>query len=41
MEHISICTKCKDHGFDACSNRASTIAKLNDEIVQLNVQLKT
>jgi hypothetical protein len=41
MEHVSICAKCKDHDFDACSNHASTIAKLNDEIVQLNVQLKT
>jgi hypothetical protein len=41
MEHVSICAKCKDHDFDACSNHASTIAKSNDEIVQLNVQLKT
>jgi hypothetical protein len=40
MEHVSICAKCKDHDFDACSNHASTIAKLNDEIVQLNVHLK-
>jgi hypothetical protein len=41
LEHVSICTKCKDHDFDACIDRASTIAKLDDEIVQLNVQLKT
>jgi 5'(3')-deoxyribonucleotidase len=41
MEHVSICAKCKDHDFDACSNHASTIAKLNEEIIQLNVQLKT
>jgi hypothetical protein len=41
MEHVSICAKCKDHDFDACSNHVSTIARLNDEIVQLNVQLKT
>jgi hypothetical protein len=27
--------------FNGCSNHASTIAKLNDEIAQLNVQLKT
>jgi hypothetical protein len=33
LEYVSICTKCKDH--------ASTIAKLTDEIVQLNGQLKT
>jgi hypothetical protein len=41
MEHVSICTKCKGHGFDACNNHVSTIAKLNDDIVKLNVQLKT
>jgi hypothetical protein len=41
LEHVSISTKCKDHDFDACIDHASTIAKLNDEIVQLNVQLKT
>ena len=41
MEHVSICAKCKDHDFNACSNHSSTIAKLNDEIAQLNVQLKT
>jgi hypothetical protein len=41
IEHVSICAKCKYHDFNACNNHASTIAKLNDEIVQLNVQLKT
>jgi hypothetical protein len=41
LEHVLICFKYKDHGFDACINHASTIGKLNDEIVQLNVQLKT
>jgi hypothetical protein len=41
MEHVSMCDKCKDHDFDACSIHSSTIAKLNNEIVQLNVQLKT
>jgi hypothetical protein len=40
LEHVSICTRCKDHDFDACINHACTIAKLNDEIAQLNVQLK-
>jgi hypothetical protein len=40
-EHVSICTKCNDNDFDACIDHASTIAKLNNEIVQLNVQLKT
>jgi hypothetical protein len=49
MEHVLICAKCKyhdcnacsNHDFEACNNHASTIAKLNDKIVQLNVQLKT
>jgi hypothetical protein len=40
LEHVSICARCKDYNFDACINNASTIAKLNDEIAQLNVQLK-
>jgi hypothetical protein len=41
IEYVSICAKYKDHDFNACSIHASTIAKLNDKIVQLNVQLKT
>jgi hypothetical protein len=41
IEHVLICAKCKDHDFNACSNHASTIAKFNDEIAKLNVQLKT
>jgi hypothetical protein len=41
IEHVSICAKCKDHDFNVCSNHASTIVKLNDEIAHLNVQLKT
>jgi hypothetical protein len=41
IEHVSICAKCKDHDFKNCNNHASTIAKLNDEIAQLNVQVKT
>jgi hypothetical protein len=41
MENVLTCVKCKGNDFDACSNHASTIAKSNDEIVQLNVQLKT
>jgi hypothetical protein len=36
FEHVSICTRCKDHDIDAC-----VIEKLNDEIAQLIVQLKT
>jgi hypothetical protein len=41
LEHVSICNRCKDFDTDACNDHASTIAKLNDKIVQLNVQLKT
>ena len=41
LEHVSICNRCKDFDIDACNNHASIIAKLNDEIVQLNVHLKT
>jgi hypothetical protein len=41
LEHVSICTRCKDHDIDACVDHVSVIAKLNDEIAQLNVQLKT
>jgi hypothetical protein len=41
LEHVSICTRCKEHDFDACIDHASTIAKFNDESSQLNFQLKT
>jgi hypothetical protein len=41
LEHVFTCNRCKDFDIDACNNHASTITKLNDEIVQLNVQLKT
>jgi hypothetical protein len=41
VEHVSICNRCKDFDVDACSNHASTISKLNDEIANLNAQLKT
>jgi hypothetical protein len=41
IEHVPICAKCKNHDLNACSNHASNVAKLNDEIAKLNVQLKT
>jgi hypothetical protein len=41
VEHVSICNRCKDFDVDACNNHASTISKLNDEIANLNDQLKT
>jgi hypothetical protein len=41
LEHVSICNRCKDFDIDACNDHDSTIVKLNDEITQLNGQLKT
>jgi hypothetical protein len=41
LEHVSICNRCKDFDIDACNDHDSTIVKLNDEIAQLNGQLKT
>jgi hypothetical protein len=40
IECVSICAKCKGHDFNVYSNHASTMAKLNDEIANLNAQLK-
>jgi hypothetical protein len=40
LEHVSICDRCKDFDVDACNNNVSTIAKLNDDIVNLHAQLK-
>jgi hypothetical protein len=40
LEHVSICDRCKDFDVDACNNHVSTIAKLNDDIVNLHAQLK-
>jgi vacuolar-type H+-ATPase subunit I/STV1 len=41
VDQVSICNRCKDFDVDACNNHASTISKLNDEIANLNAQLKT
>jgi hypothetical protein len=41
VEHFSICNRCKDFDVDAGNNHDSTISKLNDEIANLNAQLKT
>jgi chromosome segregation ATPase len=41
VEHVSICNRCKDFDVDACNNHASTISWLNEEIANLNAQLKT
>jgi hypothetical protein len=40
MEHVSICNRCKDFDIDVCDDHASTISKLNDEVANLNAQLK-
>src|SRR6187455_1479568 len=41
VEHVVICTRCKDFDVDACSEHLVSIAKLNDELASLNAQLKT
>jgi hypothetical protein len=41
VEHVSICNRCKDFDTDACNTHASTILKLNNDLANLNGQLKT
>jgi hypothetical protein len=41
VEHIAICNRCKDFDINACDEHLASIAKLNDEVASLNVQLKT
>jgi hypothetical protein len=41
VEHVMICTRCKDFDIDACSEHLVSISKLNDELASLNAQLKT
>jgi hypothetical protein len=41
VEHVFICNRCKDFDIDACNAHASTILKLNNDIANLNAQLKT
>jgi hypothetical protein len=40
MEHVSIFNRSKDVDIDACNTHAVTILKLNDEVGNLNGQLK-
>jgi hypothetical protein len=40
VEHVSICNRCKEIDIDAFNTHASTILKLNDEVANLNGQLK-
>jgi hypothetical protein len=41
VEHVEICTRCKDVDINACSEHLVSISKLNDELASLNAQLKT
>jgi chromosome segregation ATPase len=41
VEHVIICNRCKDFDIDACDEHVTSIAKLNNEVASLNVQLKT
>jgi hypothetical protein len=41
VEHVVICNRCKDFNIDACSEHASIISKLNNDVASLNAQLKT
>nr|ABF67945.1 putative Opie4 gag protein [Zea mays] len=40
VEHVMVCTRCKDFNVDACSEHLVSISKLNDEVASLNAQLK-
>jgi hypothetical protein len=40
VELVSICNRCKNVDIDACNAHASTILKLNDEVTNLNGQIK-
>ena len=41
VEHVKICTRCKDFNVDACSDLLVSISKLTEELASLNIQLKT
>jgi hypothetical protein len=41
VEHVVICNRCKDFNVDACDEHLISISKLNDEVANLNAQLKT
>ena len=41
VEHVEICTRCKDVDINACSEHLVSISKLSDEVASLNAQLKT
>jgi hypothetical protein len=41
VEHVVVCTRCKDFNIYACSEHLVSISKLNDEVASINAQLKT
>jgi hypothetical protein len=41
VEQVVICNRCKDFNIDACNEHVSTILKLNNDVANLNAQLKT
>jgi hypothetical protein len=41
VEHVSICNRCKDFDIDAYNTHPFTILKLNNDVANLNAQLKT
>jgi hypothetical protein len=41
VEHVVICNRCKEFDVDACNEHVSTILKLNNDVANLNAQLKT
>jgi hypothetical protein len=41
IEHVVICTRCKDFDIDTCNEHLVSISRLNDEVASLNAQLKT
>jgi hypothetical protein len=40
VDHVSICNRCKDFDIYACNAHVSTTIKLNNDVANLNVQLK-
>jgi hypothetical protein len=41
VEHVEICTRCKNFDVNACSEHLVCISKLNEEVASLNAQLNT
>jgi capsule polysaccharide export protein KpsE/RkpR len=40
LEHVYICSRCKDFDINAYNDHVSMISKLNDDIAKLHAQLK-